>query len=113
MAAADVFCLPSYREGFGSVIIEAAAVGLPAIASRIYGITDAVEDGITGMLHAPASDREIAEAMLLLASNEDLRHRMGKAARARVIDKFSQVRVTRAFVDFYRDVFSTLGIRPK
>ena len=41
MAAADVFCLPSYREGFGQAIIEAGAVGLPVVASRIYGITDA------------------------------------------------------------------------
>ena len=46
---ADVFCLPSYREGFGVVIIEAASVGLPAIASRIYGITDAVDEGVTGI----------------------------------------------------------------
>lgn len=113
MAAADVFCLPSYREGFGSVIIEAAAVGLPSIASRIYGITDAVEDGVTGMLHAPATDHEIAEAMLRLASNKDLRSRMGKAARVRVMDKFSQARVTGAFVDFYREMFSTIGIKPR
>ena len=40
----DVFCLPSYREGFGSSAIEAAACGVPAIASRIYGLTDAIDD---------------------------------------------------------------------
>jgi glycosyltransferase involved in cell wall biosynthesis len=106
LSAADVFCLPSYREGFGSVLIEAAAVGLPSIASRIYGITDAVEDGVTGILHPPGSDREITEAMLLLASNEGLRHQMGDAARQRAIDKFSEERVTEALVDFYRRSFA-------
>ena len=113
MAAADVFCLPSYREGFGSVIIEAAAVGLPAIASRIYGVTDAIEDGVTGILHTPTSDHEIAEAMLLLASDEALRYRMGKAARTRVANEFSEARVTEAFVDFYREMFSMIRIKPK
>jgi len=107
LSAADVFCLPSYREGFGSVLIEAAAVGLPAIASRIYGITDAVEDGVTGILHEPTADREIADAMSLLASNSALRRRIGDAARRRAVEKFSETRVTRAFADFYRGMLST------
>ena len=51
MAAADVFCLPSYREGFGSTIIEAACVGIPAIGSRVYGITDAIDEDVTGLLY--------------------------------------------------------------
>ena len=55
MTAADIFCLPSYREGFGMTIIEAAACGVPAVASRIYGVTDAVVDGKTGLLF-PAGD---------------------------------------------------------
>lgn len=113
MSAADVFCLPSYREGFGSVLIEAASIGIPAIASRIYGITDAVEDGVTGILHQPASDHEIAAAMLLLANDENLRRRMGSSARARVVEKFSEARLTKAFTDLYRDQFSALQVVPK
>lgn len=106
MSAADVLCLPSYREGFGSVIIEAASVGLPAIASRIYGITDAVIEGVTGVLHEPGSSKEIASAMLLLASNERLRAEMGEAARLRVRDKFSESRLTTALAEFYRHLFT-------
>lgn len=105
MSASDVFCLPSYREGFGTVIIEAASVGLPSIASRIYGIIDAVLDGITGILHSPKSEVEIANAMLLLASAGDYRLKMGQAARDRVLNSFSEKRVSEAFAGFYREIF--------
>ena len=110
MSAADVLCLPSYREGFSTVIIEAAAVGLPAIASRIYGIADTMVDGVTGILHKPASYHEIAEAMLLVASDESLRRNMGEAARMRAIDMFSEERVLKAFAEFYNDIFSAIKV---
>jgi glycosyltransferase involved in cell wall biosynthesis len=108
MSAADVLCLPSYREGFSTVIIEAASVGLPAIASRIYGIADTVVEGVTGILHQPAADHEIAEAMLLTASNENLRRQMGAAARMRATDMFSEERVLKAFAEFYDEMFSAI-----
>lgn len=109
MSAADVLCLPSYREGFSTVIIEAASVGLPAIASRIYGIADTVVEGVTGILHQPAADHEIAEAMLLIASNKNLRRQMGVAARIRAIDMFSEECVLKAFAEFYDDMFSAIN----
>ena len=102
MAAADVFCLPSYREGFGSVLIEAAAVGLPAVASRIYGITDAVVDRETGILHEPGNISEIVAAMFKMVNDESLRLRMADAARTRVVEDFPQARLIAAFEAFYR-----------
>ena len=103
MAAADVLCLPSYREGFGSVVIEAAAVGVPAIASRIYGITDAVVDGETGLLHKPRGIEEIKSCMQQLIENKLLRLKLGEQARQRAIKDFDSRVITQAWVDFYRE----------
>jgi glycosyltransferase involved in cell wall biosynthesis len=103
-AAADVFCLPSYREGFGTVIIEAAAAGLPAIGSRIYGITDAIVEGETGLLF-PAGDVDaLAAAMRRFIEEAGLRARMGEKARRRVERDFSAPALTQALLDFYRSL---------
>lgn len=102
MAAADVLCLPSYREGFGSVVIEAAAVGVPAIASRIYGLTDAIVEGETGLLHEPRDINAIKACMEQLAKNDALRLELGKKAQTRAVRDFDSDLVTQAWVNFYR-----------
>lgn len=101
MAAADVFCLPSYREGFGMVVIEAAAAGIPAVASRIYGVTDAVEEGVTGLLHRPGDVAGIAREMTLMAGDASRRIEMGRAARERALGLFSRSTITVAWVRFF------------
>jgi glycosyltransferase involved in cell wall biosynthesis len=101
MVAADVLCLPSYREGFGMVIVEAAAAGIPAIASRIYGVTDAVEEGVTGLLHRPADSAQLAREMAALADDPARRTGMGGAARKRALHRFSRQAVTAAWMRFY------------
>jgi glycosyltransferase involved in cell wall biosynthesis len=106
MAAADVFVLPSHREGFGSTVIEAAACGLPAVASRIYGLTDAVVDGETGLLHERGSVKSLAAALAKLSSDPELRRRMGEAARARAAQDFAMQDVTRRTLDFYRQALN-------
>ena len=102
MACADLFCLPSYREGFGSVLIEAAAVGLPAVASRIYGITDAVVDSETGVLHQPKNIEEIKRALLILTIDTDLREKMSKQAINRAHKYFSTKMVVAAMRKYYQ-----------
>ncbi len=101
MAASDIFCLPSHREGFGQVIIEAAACGVPAVASRIYGITDAVAEGETGLLF-PAGDAAMLKQQLLkLIEDEPLRRQMGVAARARALRLFSGEKITMGMQALY------------
>jgi len=101
MAAADVFCLPSYREGFGTVVIEAAACGVAAIASRIYGLTDAVIDAETGLLHAAGDVATIETMMARLAGDRALRQRLGAAARNRACADFAMPVLTSALLVFY------------
>jgi len=101
MAAADVFCLPSYREGFGTVVIEAAACGVAAIASRIYGLTDAVIDAETGLLHAAGDVAAIETMMARLAGDRALRQRLGAAARNRACADFAMPVLTSALLVFY------------
>lgn len=104
MASADLLCLPSYREGFGSVIVEAAAVGIPAVASRIYGLTDAVCDLDTGLLHEPGNREQIRAAIDALISDDDRRITMGRRARHRAMACFDQNVVSEAMRQYYQEL---------
>lgn len=104
--AGDVMCLPSYREGFGMSVLEAAAIGLPAIVSRIYGLVDAVVEGETGIMHEAGNVEEIANCLNILAANTDLARHMGAAARTRVFEVFQPERVTNELRVFYRTLSS-------
>ncbi len=101
MSAADVLCLPSYREGFGSVVIEAASIGIPTVASRIYGITDAVIDGETGMLHKPRDIKAIKNCIENIMNNEALRLKLGQQAQVRAMEYFDSKLITQEWVNFY------------
>jgi glycosyltransferase involved in cell wall biosynthesis len=107
MVAADFFCLPSYREGFGTVVIEAAACGLPAIASAIYGLTDAVEDGVTGVLHAPGDVNAISALLERFSRETAWRQQLGRQARERALTSFATDTVTAAQMHFVTSLLET------
>jgi glycosyltransferase involved in cell wall biosynthesis len=102
LAAADLFCLPSYREGFGSVVIEAGAMGLPSVATRVTGLQDTVVDGETGVL-VPAKDVDaLVAALERLVADPALRHRMGEAGHRRALAQFDATIVNGQMVDEYK-----------
>lgn len=101
MVAADILCLPSYREGFGMTIIEAAACGVPAVASRIYGITDAVADGKTGLLFPVGDVPALTQALLRLITENQLRQQMGNEARERALELFSSEKIAHELLTLY------------
>ena len=106
LAASDIFVLPSHREGFGSSVIEAAACGIPAVASRIYGLTDAVVDGETGMFYETGDVAGLSSTMLQIGLNSELRHRLGTKARQRVLQSFSMEKMTGHVTSFYTSIIS-------
>ena len=104
MATADVFVLPSYREGFGSVIIEAAACGIPTIAYRIDGVVDAIVEDRTGCFVTKGDVGELAQAMERLGSAPEMVGNLGEEARRRAVDDFSSSALSAAWLAFYASV---------
>lgn len=102
MASADVLVLPSYREGFGSVIIEAAACAIPTVAYRIDGVIDAVVEARTGVLVEVGDIEALAAVMLDVSRDRDGRQRLGREARDRVSKEFSSAMVTAEWVALYK-----------
>lgn len=82
--AADVFVLPSYDEIFGIVILEAMACGTPVVATRIGGIPEIVKDKKNGLLVPPKDPNALADAIIYLLGNEELRRKMGKRGKEMV-----------------------------
>lgn len=107
-SAADLLCLPSHREGFGNVVIEAAACGLPTLASRIYGLSDAIVDNETGVLHRVNDADDIERKMLYLCQNKRQLEMMSERALQRVYTEFSERFIVEEFIKFYEHEESRL-----
>lgn len=100
-AAMDMLVLPTRREGFPYTVLEAAALELPVIATKVTGCVDAVVDGQTGLLVPPDNVTALMAAMKKLLSSPQLRRQMGQKARKRVEEKFTSQRLLDAHVKLY------------
>ena len=97
---ADILCLPSYREGFGSVVIEAASCNLPTLGSKIYGITDAIVKNQTGFFHKVGNINDIQKKMLFTIKNKRLLKNYGLKASKRVKKNFEEKMMSQKLLEF-------------
>lgn len=104
LQAADVFCLPSYREGFGMSVVEASCLGLPVICSDAYGLADTMVDNVTGLRCKVADVSSLQAAMERLYVDSDLRKVMGVNGRQRVLELFSGEKIVGAWLDYYKSL---------
>ncbi len=104
----DLFVMSSVTEGLGTSILDAMACGTAVVATRAGGIPESVVDGVTGLLVPPRDDHALAEAIVKLLRDPDLRGRMGEAGLVRVREHFSAERMVRDTVAVYEDVLRTV-----
>ena len=102
--------LPSYREGLGMVLLEAAAAGKPVVTTNIRGCRDVVIHGETGLLVPPSAVEELADAILDLIRDADKRKRMGDAARRRAEERFDQKVLFDQMDELYKQLLREKGM---
>ena len=107
LAQADIFCLPSYREGVPNALLEACACGLPIVTTDVPGCRDVVTHGVNGLLVPAMNANELAQALEILLADPQLRKIMGMAGRAIAINKFSLTKVNAETLAVYKMFFDS------
>jgi glycosyltransferase involved in cell wall biosynthesis len=105
--AMDIFVMPSYREGFGVTNIEAAAMELPVVSSRIPGCVDSVQDGLTGTLVPPRDAVALRSAIEMYLNNPELMRQHGQAGRVRVLRDFRPEVIRESLAQEYLRLWQT------
>ena len=102
--AGDVFVLPTYREGFGSSVLEAACIGLPCICSDAYGVLDAYVDGETGLQCKVGDADSLYQCMKKIHDDKAMRLEMSKNSRERALRDFNVKPISEAWLNFYKEL---------
>ena len=106
LAVSDMFCLPSYREGFGTTVIEAAAMGIPSVGTKINGLVDAIVDGETGILVESKSVEGLVSAFQKLLDNPQQLDKMGEKARSRCVQNFDRKLINDLLMKEYLNILN-------
>jgi len=104
LPVADVFLLTSISEGIPLTVIEAMAAGLPVVSTRVGGLTEVVEEGVTGLLAAAGDDRALAKHLHDLAHDPALCRRLGQRGRLRACERFSESQMHARYLHVYREM---------
>lgn len=104
LSASDLFLMPSVQESFGLAALEAMACEVPVIASRIGGLPDLIEDGVTGFLCPPDDLAAMAQAGIRVLTDERLHQRMALAARAAAQGRFADTRIVPMYEAYYDEI---------
>ena len=110
LTAMDVFALPSLNEGMGRVLVEAMALELPIVASRVGGIPDVVIEGETGLLVESANPAELASALKRLVESPEEARRLARAGRAHAVPGFGVESMVDQISALYRELLAERGI---
>ena len=104
LQASDAFCMPSYREGFGTSVIEASCLGLPVICSDIYGLEDTMVQNVTGLRCKVADSETLYQVMKMYVDNPSVALDYGKNGRERVLSYFAGEVITKCWVKWYEQI---------
>lgn len=108
-AMATVVAVPSHSEGSPNVVLEAMAAGLPIAANRVGGVPEILQEGVTGLMVQARNPEAMAQAMLRILLDEELRKRLGSAARERALADYTPEAYRRRLVEFYQATLQSLG----
>jgi len=106
LAESDVMLHAALEEGFCNAVIEAQAMELPVVASDAGGLPENIEDGVTGFIVPRRNPDALAEKLMLLAHNPELRAQMGKAGRKRALTQFDLTQQVQAFLALYQELYA-------
>ncbi|MFN3884376.1 MAG: glycosyltransferase [Rhodocyclaceae bacterium] len=104
LASLDLFVLPTHQEALGTAFVEAGAVGLPCVGTKVDGVPEVIDDGKTGLLVPVHDSAALAQAIIALLADPARRHAMGEAASRHVKQKFSREAMVDGMIGVYQQL---------